>query len=501
MGKTQRTNLIKPSNHTPNPLYLVIDQGGHASRAFVFNKDGEVLAQGNSPIEAQVNKDANDQVEYDAITLLRSILHAIHEAIASPNINLSDIVCAGMATQRSNIVCWDRVTGQPLSSIISWQDRRAVDWIEKFRTVDEQIHHATGLFLSPHYGVGKLKWCYENLPAIAQAHQQQRLCWGPMTSFLLNQLLDEKPYLIDHVNASRTLLWNIKTHDWDPMLAQLFDLPSAPLPECVANQYPFGMLTIGNHKIPMTTVIGDQSASLFAWQQLQDDALYINIGTGAFIQRVINSDCIIEENLLTSLLIKDEGDVCYALEGTVNGAGSALSWIEQQLQPDQLYQQLPQWLEDNDCPLLFLNGISGLGSPYWQANFKSHFIGNGDDPQKVVAVIESIVFLLQVNIEQLQQQQPAARKILISGGLTQLDGLCQRIADLSGLTVQRMAAAEGTANGLAWLLAHSNKERPDGNQWNRGPLTQFSPTANLALSKRYQRWTKALWKVLDKPPK
>jgi len=501
VGKTQRTNLIKSSNHTPNPLYLVIDQGGHASRAFVFNKDGEVQAQGNSPIEAQVNKDANDQVEYDAITLLRSILHAIHEAIASPNINLSDIVSAGMATQRSNIVCWDRVTGQPLSSIISWQDRRAVDWIEKFRTVDEQIHHATGLFLSPHYGVGKLKWCYENLPAIAQAHQQQRLCWGPMTSFLLNQLLDEKPYLIDHVNASRTLLWSIKTHDWDPMLAQLFDLPSAPLPECVANQYPFGMLTIGNHKIPMTTVIGDQSASLFAWQQLQDDALYINIGTGAFIQRVINSDCIIEENLLTSLLIKNGGDACYALEGTVNGAGSALSWAEQQLQPHQLYQQLPQWLEDNNCPLLFLNGISGLGSPYWQANFKSHFIGNGNDAQKVVAVIESIIFLLQVNIEQLQQQQPAARKILISGGLTQLDGLCQRIADLSDLTVQRMTTAEGTANGIAWLLAHSNKDRPDGNQWNKGSMTQFSPTPNRALSKRYQRWTKALWEALDKPPK
>ena len=502
MGKTQRTNLIKPSNHRiPNPLYLVIDQGGHASRAFVFNKDGEVLAQGNSPIEAQVNKDVNDQVEYDSLTLLRSIQSAIHEATASPNIHLSDIVSAGMATQRSNIVCWDRVTGQPLSPIISWQDRRAADWIEQFKPHEEQVHHATGLFLSPHYGAGKLKWCYENLPTVAQAHQQQRLCWGPMTSFLLNRLLDEKPYMVDHVNASRTLLWNIKTHDWDPLLTQLFDLPSAPLPQCVANQYPFGTLTIGNHEIPMTTVIGDQSASLFAWQQLQKDALYINIGTGAFIQRVLNSDCIIEPNLLTSLLIKNGGDACYALEGTVNGAGSALSWIEQQLLPSQLYQQLPQWLEDNDCPLLFLNGVSGVGSPYWQADFKSRFIGHGDDAQKIVAVIESIIFLLQINIEVLQQQQPSARKILISGGLTRLDGLCQRIADLSGLTVQRMAAPEATASGVAWLLANSNKDSPDCNQWNKGSLTQFSPTPNQALSERYQRWTKALWEALDKPPK
>ena len=501
MGKTQRTNLIDPSNHIANPLYLVIDQGGHASRAFVFNKDGQVLAQGNSPIEAQVNKDANEQVEYDAITLLHSLQHAIHEAVAYPNIQLSDIVSAGMATQRSNVVCWDRVTGQPLSPIISWQDRRTADWTEQFKPFDKQIHHATGLFLSPHYGVGKLKWCYENLPAVAQAHKQQRLCWGPMTSFLLNQLLDEKPYLIDHVNASRTLLWNIKTHDWDPMLAQLFGLPSSPLPECVANQYAFGTLTIGNHKIPMTTVVGDQSASLFAWQQLQDDALYINIGTGAFIQRMVNNDCIVEPALLTSLLIKNESDACYALEGTVNGAGSALSWVEQQLKPSQLYQQLPQWLEDNNCPLLFLNGISGLGSPYWQADFKSRFIGDGNDTQKIVAVIESIIYLLQINIEALQQQQPAARKILISGGLTQLDGLCQRIADLSGLTVQRMTAPEATSIGVAWLLANSNKESLNYNQRNKGSLTQFSPSPNRALSERYQRWTKALWEALDKPPK
>jgi len=501
VGKTQRTNLIKVPNSTTNPLYLVIDQGGHASRAFVFNRDGKVLAQGSSPIEAQVNKDAKNQVEYDAITLLHSIQHAIHEAIASPNIKLNDIVSAGMATQRSNVVCWDRVTGQPLSPIISWQDRRAADWVKQFKSHEEQVHHATGLFLSAHYGVGKLKWCYENLPAVAQAHQQQRLCWGPMTSFLLNQLLDEKPYLVDHVNASRTLLWNIKTHDWDPMLAQLFDLPSAPLPECVANQYPFGTLTIENHNIPMTTVIGDQSASLFAWQQLQNDALYVNIGTGAFIQRVINSDCIIEPHLLTSLLIKNGGNACYALEGTVNGAGSALSWIEQQLQPNQLYQQLPQWLEANDCPLLFLNGVSGIGSPYWQANFKSRFIGDGDDTQKIVAVIESIAFLLQINIEALQQQQPAARKILISGGLTRLNGLCQRIANLSSLTVQRMAAAEGTASGMAWLLAHSNKDCANNEQWNCESLTEFSPTSNPALVARYQHWTKALSKALDKPPK
>ncbi len=500
MGQITGANLIKPAPTSSNPLYLVIDQGGHASRAFIFNQQGEALAQGTTPIAAQVNASSNDHIEYNAALLLESIQQAIHQAVASPNVKLTDIVAAGIATQRSNIVCWDRITGQALSPVISWQDRRAASWIEAFTPYEEQVHQATGLFLSPHYGIGKLLWCYENIPAIPEAHHQQHLYWGPMTSFLLNQLLDGSPYLVDHVNASRTLLWNIKTLDWDPSLIQLFGFPNNPLPTCVPNRHSFGTLTLDGHPIPMTTVIGDQSASLFAWQQLQHEALYINIGTGGFIQRVVSDKEIVKPDFLTSLLINEKGHSHYALEGTVNGAGSALSWIEKQLTPDKLYQQLPRWLENRECPLLFLNGVSGIGSPYWQADFESRFIGMGSDQQKIVAVIESIAFLLQVNIERLQQQQPAARKILISGGLAQLDGLCQRIADLSGLVVERMPEGEATASGVAWLLANtgigiSNRTT----SWHKHTLTQIKPGHNLPLAERYQHWKIALQKALSIP--
>ncbi|MCF6325235.1 MAG: hypothetical protein L3J89_13105 [Gammaproteobacteria bacterium] len=500
MGQVTGANLIKPALTSRNPLYLVIDQGGHASRAFIFNQQGEALAQGATPIAAQISENANDHIEYNAVSLLKSIQKAIHQAIASSNVVLTDIVAAGIATQRSNIVCWDRITGQALSPIISWQDRRAASWIEAFKPHEEQVHQTTGLFLSPHYGVGKLQWCYENIPAISKAHHKKSLYWGPMTSFLLNQLLDESPYLVDHVNASRTLLWNIKTLDWDPALAQLFGFPNNPLPTCVPNRYSFGTLTIDGHPIPMTTVIGDQSASLFAWQQLQHDALYINIGTGGFIQRIVNDKEIVKPDLLTSLLISEKGGPRYALEGTVNGAGSALSWIEKQLTPDKLYQQLPRWLENSACPLLFLNGVSGIGSPYWQADFESRFIGMGNDQQKIVAVTESIVFLLQVNIERLQQLQPAARKILISGGLAQLDGLCQRIADLSGLVVERIPESEATASGVAWLLANTDINISDHTtSWHKQTLTPIKPGSNPSLAERYQRWSIALQKALSIP--
>lgn len=487
----------------PTPLYLIIDQGGHASRAFIFNTEGCELARGTSPIEAQVT--ASGGIEYGADALLQSIQTAIQQAIAPADIHLTAIVAAGMATQRSNVVCWDRLSGEPLSPIISWQDRRAARWIEKFRPHATQVHQTTGLFLSPHYGVGKLQWCIKNLPRVNDAYRQQRLCWGPMSSFLLHRLLDEKPYLVDHVNASRTLLWNLDTLAWDQTLIRLFGLCDNPLPRCVPNQHPFGTLTVANHHIPMTLVIGDQSASLFAWQQLQHDALYINIGTGAFIQRVTGSNCIITPQLLTSLLLQQpqqkSAQSCYALEGTINGAGNALGWIAQQWQlaPEQLYRQLPQWLQQNEFSTLFLNGISGIGSPYWQADFDSRFIGKQCIEQQVVAVIESIVFLLQLNIEQLQHHRPGAEKILLSGGLAQLDGLCQRIANLSGLVVHRMAECEATASGVAWLLAQhqttiadSDKSLNNHSHVRKQYWQQFQPADNSQLAARYRRWRIAM---------
>ncbi len=484
------------------PLFLIIDQGGHASRAFVFDALGNERSRGTSPIEAKTT--TNGGIEYNADLLLQSIQAAIQQAVASPDIRLTDIVAAGMATQRSNAACWDQLSGEPLSSIISWQDRRAARWMEQFQPHATQVHQTTGLFLSPHYGVGKLQWCIKNIPDVRGAYEQQRLCWGPMSSFLLRRLLDEKPYLVDHVNASRTLLWNLGRQEWDQNLIDLFELPDNPLPNCVPNRYPFGTLTIAGHAIPMTLVMGDQSASLFAWQQLQQDALYLNIGTGAFIQRVTGSDCIIAPKLLTSLLLQQETGARYALEGTVNGAGSALGWIAQQWQlaPDKLYQQLPQWLQQNNIDMLFLNGISGIGSPYWQAEFDSRFIGatNAEQniEQQVVAVIESIAFLIQRNIKQLQYHRPGATKILISGGLTQLDGLCQRIADLSGLVIHRMAGCEATASGVAWLLAQQQSKSTGANiKWNRREQQQIQPQNNPLLAERYRRWQLTMEHAID----
>jgi glycerol kinase len=469
-------------------LYLTIDQGGHASRALVFDAGGEVVAQAFAKIATQ--HPAPDRVEHDPQEMVQSIRDALCEIADRLGDRCQQIRAAGLATQRSSICCWDHSSGEALSPIISWQDRRANHWLTQFQDREESVHALTGLRLSPHYGVSKLHWCLEHLPAVTKAQRAGHLTFGPLASFLLFQLLKERPLLADPANASRTLLWNFQTLDWSSELLDLFSIPADPLPQCVPSRSTFGTLPLGEHEIPLTITTGDQSAALFAYGTPQSDSLYINMGTGAFVQRPCGGTPPDPGRLLASVVYQEEQGPLYVMEGTVNGAGSALDWaqhelnIEAQAMPGMLEEGLEQATE----PPLFLNGISGLGSPFWVADFSSRFIGEGDTQAKLVAVAESILFLLQTNIEQLQaSSSQKLEHILISGGLASQDGLCQRLADLTSLTVQRTDITEATALGLAFLLA----DQPA--IWNKEQrVKSFQPKAHPGLTHRYEQWRLAM---------
>ncbi len=462
-------------------LYLAIDQGGQGSRALVFNNRGEGLAEGANKLGV-VQPHAN-WVEQDADDLVRSVRAAVDEATSALGERSRDITAAGLATQRSSIACWNKHTGVALSPVISWQDRRAYEWLEQFSGLKERIHKTTGLFLSAHYGASKFRWCLDNLPAVREAYENESLAWGPVASFLLFRLLAERPLLTDPANASRTLLWSLKTRDWDPELLALFGLPSEPLPRCVPSRHDFGTLRIADRSVPLSVVTGDQTAALFGFGQPQPETAYINIGTGAFVQRLSGRYPGYVPQFLTVIVLQDGDDVTYALEGTVNGAASALRWLEHEHRVGGLDMHLPEWLEQEVVPPLFLNGISGLGSPYWIADFRSRFVGEGQDAEKAVAVIESIAFLLQTNLEGMLQLASPPQQIQISGGLSRLDGLCQRLADISRLPIYRPREAEATARGVAFLLAGRPRSWPETElgEW-------FRPAHNPSLMTRYRAW-------------
>ncbi len=467
--------------------YLAIDQGGHSSRAIVFDSQGQVVAKHRVAIATR--RPAPAHVEHDPEELVRSIRTATETVVASLDATQYRITSAGLATQRSSIVCWDRTTGAALSPVLSWQDRRAHDWLARFADRADMIQDATGLFLTAYYGVSKLRWCLDHLPAVAAAHRAGRLAWGPLAGFLVARLTEQHSLLCDPANASRTLLLNIRSLDWDPELLAMFTIPGEPLPTCVPSRYRYGDLRVGSQRIPLDVVGGDQSVALFAFGRPAANRAYINVGTGAFVQRAMHAYPDFTTRLLKSLVFNDDRDTTYVLEGTVNGAGSALTEVERRLGMDAKAAQAnaEQWLAQAQAPPLFINGISGLGSPYWTPDLESRFIGAGSDAEKIAAVVESIVFLLQVNMDELAKVTQPAAGIIITGGLSNLAGLCQRVADLNGLPVYRPDEHEATARGLAFLLAGLPDAWPES-----APGTRFTPVANAPLRSRYETWYKEL---------
>jgi glycerol kinase len=280
--------------------------------------------------------------------------------------------------------------------------------------------------------------------------------------------------------------------DWDEGLLHLFSIPQSALPPCVPTRHNFGHFVMDGQRIPLTIVNGDQSAALFAYGAPNANSAYINMGTGAFVQRMSGEYPGYQPRLLTGVVLHDGDQKAYVLEATVNGAGAALQWIEEDLGLEDIEQQLPAWLAQNSVePPLFLNGISGLGAPYWVADFESRFSAEAEPWQMVVGVAESIVFLLQVNLDLFQKLASPIEQIIASGGLTWYEGLCQRISDLSGLPLYRPAEYEATARGMAWLLAGKPKDWPETEfgVW-------FKPRANPALRARYERWQAAMHAAL-----
>ena len=487
-------------------LYLTLDQGGHASRALVFDASGKIIASDFQPIA--VNHPQPGWVEHDPHQLIISLRTAITNVITALGTRGQDIIAAGLATQRSSLTCWDKNSGAALSPIISWQDRRAHDQLQHYESQRQTIHQKTGLFLTAHYGASKLRWCLDHLPLVRIAQQNNTLACGPLASFVLFHLLEKHPLLADPANASRTLLWNISTGDWDNELLTLFGISRHALPRCVPTRHSFGNLRINDFSIPLALTNGDQSAALFAFGVPQTDTAYINVGTGAFVQRVTlkRPD---HSHLLTSVVMQTAEHTLYTLEGTVNGAGSALQWASNALNLSNIEPSMEGWLARHNtqastrgtAPPLFLNGVSGLGAPFWIADFRSQFIGTGEAWEKMVAVIESIVFLLHTNLREMESTCPPARAIVISGGLAALNGLCQRLADLSELPVYRPAECEATARGTAFLLATGNKPRVEWpthwplNNHQIASDTTFTPTPNAALHGRYCLWQQAMPKI------
>ena len=465
-------------------LILAIDQGTHSTRAIIFDSQGRVVSSARQSIALQ--RHSRTEIEQSPVEILQSMQSVVASVLDDPAINTEQISCAGMATQRSSVVAWDRNTGQALSPVISWQDRRAADRLRHLKDQSQSIQQLTGLHLSPHYGASKLQWLLENNATVAAALDDSTLVMGPLASYLLHHLTDNDVEVIDDANASRTLLWNLEHRNWDNTLLECFNIPLQVLPQCKPICSDYGI--IKGYTIPLRAMNGDQTAALYAQGLTSNNTITVNIGTGAFILLPVKNSSIKPDGLLAGISCSDEQSGSYYIEGTVNGAAAALKWAANSFGLGDIEQQLPGWLEEIKAPTLFINTVGGLGSPWWQDGPAPYFLdAEVSGPEAMVAVIESLLFLVQANVALLQTVNPAVDKIRISGGLSQLDRLCQKLANLSGLGVYRPAQVEATARGIAWQAAGCPVDWPP-----TGEGTTFMPKADSELNERYTRFVEIL---------
>ena len=477
-------------------LVLAIDQGGQSSRVALYRRTGEQVCIFSAPCATQTYIDEQQRVHVEQdgeqiLTGIRECLQQIESVLRKEN---QPVVAAGFAGQGSSLLCWQRSTGSALSPVLSWQDRRAEAVLENFPLNHDEVRQRTGLRISPHYGASKIRWCLDHLESVKSAAIAGQLMIGPIASYLFANLLQNNTQsFVDPGHAQRTLLWNLSSKNWDQELLDIFRIDAANLPGCVSHNSRFGTLLVGGEDVPLISCQRDQGASLFARGVPEADACYINIGTGAFIQRVTTNLDAPPGLLVSPLWLPDLADVStprmYAWEATVNGAAAAIDWLQThmgtQITPSLIDTALAESLDQND-DAYFLNAVGGLSAPYWRTDLTSRFSGELTVHEKIQAWLESVLFQLLVNFN-LMQSLGSVNHIYISGGLSRADGLCQRLADLTDVTVQRSDNTDATLQGVAFTAAGMPA------QWQpQGDDDKFVPRQNLLLRQRFETWQHAM---------
>lgn len=499
--------------------FLAIDQGGQSTRVAVYKKSGEQLCVFSAPCVTQHYTPENshyEHIEQNGEEILAGIKDCLQKIQDQLGDDIRHIKGAGFAGQGSSLLCWNNQTGEALTPVLSWQDIRGEPYLQELPLTHKQAQQLTGLRVSPHYGASKIRWCLEHNENVQAALSKNQLSIGPIVSYLFWHLLNKKT-VVDPGHAQRTLLWNLHRNDWDKTLLDFFAIPRVILPSCQYHNSHFGNLQLGNHAIPFAASARDQGASLFARGIPDKNTCYINIGTGAFIQRVSETLQAAEGLLVSPLWIPEikpqpqtidvSSPTCYAeeldyantikplyaWEATVNGAASAISYMQQQTGLEITPEQINQALTLNpEKPCYFLNSIGGLSAPYWRTDLQAIFSPDLTPHEKILAWIESVIFQIAVNVE-LMNQLGKVEKIIISGGFNKSDLVCQKIADLTQAKVHRSDNADATLLGIAAMATGLSPE------WTPLPSGDlFSSGNNPELLNRYGLWRCAMKKWLEK---
>ena len=482
---------------------LALDQGTTGSTALVVASDGRILGRGYSEFTQHFPRPG--WVEHDAEEIWRVTVRVARAALSAAG-NRVRVEAVGIANQRETVVLWDRVSLAPACRAIVWQDRRTASICAELRRGGHEadVRDRTGLVLDPYFSGTKLTWLFREYPELRSAAEAGDLAAGTIDAWLVARLTGGAVHATDHTNASRTLLYDLRTQAWDAELAGMLEVPIGILPEVRPSAGDFGMAR-GEHfgaEIPVTGVVGDQQAALFGQGCCRAGLAKVTYGTGAFLLLHTGQEVIASENgLLTTLACDARGAPAYALEGSIFSAGAAVQWLRDGLgilDHASESEERAREVADN-AGVYFVPAFVGLGAPHWIPEARGTVVGitRGTTASHLVrAALESMAYGT-VDVIRAMEQDAAltTEELRADGGAARNRWLMQFQSDVLGVPVRRAPRVETTALGAAGLAGISTGFWPDGEAFaaSAGEPGFFAPAMAQELREELlSGWTRAV---------
>ena len=439
---------------------MALDSGTTSNRCILFDKAGRVCSLAQKEFTQYFPQPG--WVEHDADEIFASQLEVARQALQNIGASAGDIAAIGITNQRETTVVWDRRTGRPVHNAIVWQCRRTAAYCDALRQTgwEQPIREKTGLVIDPYFSGTKIRWILENVPGAKEQASRGELLFGTIETWLIWKLTDGKVHVTDYSNASRTMLFNIHTLDWDHDILQKLEIPVSMLPKPVPSSSLYGMTDAAflGAPIPIAGAAGDQQAALFGQTCFQPGEAKCTYGTGAFLLMNTGSKPIASQNgLVTTVAWGLDGQVTYALEGSIFVAGAAIQWLRDELRfidsasdSEYMARKVP---DTNGCYVV--PAFTGLGAPYWDAYARGSIVGltRGTNKNHIIrATLDSIVYQVSDVLRAMEADAGIALGDLkADGGAAANSYLLQTQADINGAPVLRPKCVETTAMGAAYL--------------------------------------------------
>ena len=439
--------------------FLSIDQGTTSSRAIVFDQNLKPIKDAQMEYDLAYPNDG--WVELNPKSIIQTVKDTIEKVLADD----FDIEACGITNQRETTIVWSRSTGEPIHPGIVWQDRRTNKYCKELisKGYEKTIREKTGLVLDPYFSATKIKWILENVDGAKDLAKKGDLLFGTVDTYLIYMLTEEKNHFTDVTNASRTLLFNINTMEWDEDLLNLFEIPKSMMPEVLSCDGNFGNLVFDNKKIPIRGVIGDQQAALVGQGCFKSGDMKSTYGTGCFL--MVNTEdkpIVINEGLLTTVAYKLNGNVHYAIEGSIYSCGNIIKWLRDKMLFFKSAHESEKYLNINGDTnnVLFLPAFNGLGAPFWNSDIRGGFYGITQDTtinDMVTSAFNSISFQTKEITTILEKYDIKINNLLVDGGMVQNKTFCQMLSNALNKEILTPVNVESTAIGACKVCMLSSE--------------------------------------------